>query len=706
MELLFIFGLAAFAGLFGLIDDDDDNDPAPRPEPDPQPPITRGTSGGDLLSGDGDDTVLGYRGDDTITVTDDAFADGSWGNDSITADGNATANGGPQNDTLTAGGDATVNGGNGSDTFDLYNDAVGYGDGGTDQATVRARAEFFGGDGNDTALALREATIHGEAGEDTLTLRGNAQGHGGDGHDQLALSDMASGWGDDGADRIVAGGNSTGWGGDGDDTMSASGASEIYGEEGNDELAANDTAIAWGGSGNDMMYVRASGTADAGSGNDAIIVQGGTGQGASPTALGGDGDDMISIREGTGRVDGGAGDDILLLNDIENTAIQNAPTEVTGGDGADRFMLTSGVLDDNNPTPPTDAQIGTITDFDPDEDMLVIEAYGGHWTLSGAETVAAGDGIDLILKAVAPSGWLPGAEEITRTLHLDGLTELDLDSIQYVTGLSASILAPGVFFEPTEISLQLGSDGADTLTVQPGQLVNAGDGDDSVDARGYAGDDPQARVLLGEGADTYVAGADAPEARVFGEDGADRMTSEVGPGGGMQIMSGDAGNDMMQALGSNAAIFGGNGNDMLFVGADAAGAVADGGNGADTISFTEGARIQADADDSLFMYVSASDTEAVDVIISGFGASDTIADLPELTLNLDPDWTAGTGLEVIRYTGEPGEGGYANWFEISVGNKVVMRIGDVGDPAMVESTERVALPVTVNTGVAMPDRLF
>ena len=179
-------------------------------------------------------------------------------------------------------------------------------------------------------------------------------------------------------------------GGDGDDMMWASDASdngtgdpihraELYGGDGNDTIYGFHHA--------DEVLL------DGGAGNDAIL---GDATSWTPDTLrGGDGDDWLGSAADT--IEGGAGNDTLVAfavspaghteavvpgeptpGTVYDPNMDDTPTVLTGGAGADSFTLGAGnwveryddIPEDVRPSPQMNDVI--ITDFDPSADRLVL----------------------------------------------------------------------------------------------------------------------------------------------------------------------------------------------------------------------------------------------------------------------------------------------------------------------------------------------
>lgn len=180
--------------------------------------------------------------------------------------------------------------------------------------------------------------------------------------------------GDSGADGSATGGDDPEVlrGGDGDDVIDGGGGSDlILGYGGNDQLI--------GGPGNDWIFGnQGNDLIEGGAGND--VISGGAG---IDTVSGGDGNDFVesagildesallsSVRTATSfgdirfayRFDNPAdAGDMVDLGDGNDTVVAGGADTVTGGAGRDAFALG----DWASGQPPV-----TITDFDPDEDVI------------------------------------------------------------------------------------------------------------------------------------------------------------------------------------------------------------------------------------------------------------------------------------------------------------------------------------------------
>ena len=322
------------------------------------------TTVADVISGNGNDTVISAAGDDTLVggSGDDALATNA-GEDSVDAgSGSDLVQTGTEDDTVYAGSGAdwvqtgdqqdVITGGSGADTL-------------------------LGGNGFDS--------IRGGSGSDVIS--GGAQKdflYGEDGSDIL--------WGGHGDDEMFGGGGADLMdGGDGQDSMSGgNGSDTLDGGAGNDTLLGNfvnhcyechsaQADIIDGGDGYDVM--------DGGVGNDQL-----DGGGNDDTLRGGEGDDVLLGGAGNDSLDGGEGSDYLEGGagaDIINGG--GFPTDVAGYATSD-----AGVHVDLN--------VGTAAGGHATGDTLIsVEALiGSTWndTLAGdanANLLAGGVGDDLLI---------------------------------------------------------------------------------------------------------------------------------------------------------------------------------------------------------------------------------------------------------------------------------------------------------------------
>ncbi|WP_310734336.1 Ig-like domain-containing protein [Ideonella livida] len=596
--------------------------------------------GNDTLDGgDGDDSVSGGGGNDTITAgtgddtvdagSGDDTVDGGTGNDAVTAgEGNDSVDAGAGDDTVEAGsGDDTVATGSGDDSVDAGegDDSVDGGEG-HDTATGGAGDDTLtGGDANDTGDDSLDGgdgndSVSGGLGDDTL-VGGDANDLGNDTLDGGDGNDMVSGGG--GNDTITAGtGDDTVDAGAGDDTVDGgTGNDAVTAGEGNDSVdagAGDDTVEA--GSGDDTVTTGSGDdSVDAGEGDDSVDGGEGhdtaTGGGGDDTLTGGDandtGDDSLDGGDGNDSVSGGLGDDTLVGGDANDLGDDT----LDGGDGNDRVSggggndtITAGTGDDT-----VDAGSGDDT----------VSAGDGNDSITagaGNDSVNGGQGHDTATGGAGDDTLIGGDANDTGDDSLDG--GVGNDSLNGGQGNDTLI---GGDANDTGADTLIAGDGNDSAsggggndsidagtgddTVEAGtgdDTVSAGAGHDSVDAG--AGDDS---VSAGDGDDSVTAG-DGNDT-VTGGNGHDSVDAGTGDdsvdaGTGDDTVSGGAGNDVLQGRSGNDSLSGGTGNDSL-----------DGGEGADTLDGGAGSdTLVAGGDNDVLVF------DAADALVDGGAGNDRL----------------------------------------------------------------------------------
>lgn len=255
-------------------------------------------SGSLMDGGAGNDTleVLGSGGD----VEVDALLLGGAGNDTIRVsdDVHGTVNAGTNNDTVIVGDNVTgqVIGGDGSDYI-----SVG-GDVGNDEPIGGDAAEITGDAGNDTIDVagdlLDDGIVDAGAGNDWVRIRGDID----------ANDDVLGDWGYPTPAQMLLG--------DGDDT------GRVWGEV---------NGLIDAGAGNDRVYL-----------NDDSAYDSNNGDLNDGTVRLGDGNDLLQVTNAdirtTANVDGGAGDDELVMRTYRYDGYQEANI----------LAVTSDIVDPNN----------------------------------------------------------------------------------------------------------------------------------------------------------------------------------------------------------------------------------------------------------------------------------------------------------------------------------------------------------------------
>ncbi|MBO9463614.1 hypothetical protein J7443_00085 [Tropicibacter sp. R15_0] len=244
--------------------------------------------------------------------------------------------------------------------------------------------------------------IDGAGGDDRLETRyANITLIGGDGDDDLyAYSDNTSVEGGAGDDRIDLISNGVAYGGEGEDYIT------YYGSETVVEIH--------GGEGNDRIYGRGpSGEIFGNAGDDFLGIANGV------TGHGGDGNDHLQIESG-GIGDAGAGDDLITTGNFLND--EDGAVTITGGEGTDTFRL--GI---RNPYGSDEIEYATITDFNPDEDVLELSLWSSpSYSIEEITIVEATEGghTDVLVEFSHDH-----SETATAIVRLTGVTGLSADQI-------------------------------------------------------------------------------------------------------------------------------------------------------------------------------------------------------------------------------------------------------------------------------------
>ncbi len=401
-----------------------------------------------LIGGDGNDTINGGAGNDLLQGGDgiDLLA-GGGGSDTIQGDrGNDTFSGGAGDDRLiwnNGDGSDRISGNAGSDVVEV-NGAAGAGDTFRLEQDAQGRAifdrlnlvpftltvdtaesfEVNGGGGND----IFEVNDLEETSVSAVSFTGGA---GSDLLDGSGTSTPLSGSGDNGNDTLIGGtgsdtlnggaGNDLLQGGDGIDLLAGGGGSDtIQGDRGNDTFsggAGNDRLIWNNGDGSD----RISGNA----GSDVVEVNGAAGAGDTfrleQDAQGRAIFDRLNLVPFTLTVDtaesfevnGGGGNDIFEVNDLEETSV--SAVSFTGGAGSD-------LLDGSGTSTPLSGFGGNGSD----------SLYGGagNDTLNGDagnDFLRGGNGDDLLTGGGGSDRFVftSGAEYNADDLGVDQITDFN-----------------------------------------------------------------------------------------------------------------------------------------------------------------------------------------------------------------------------------------------------------------------------------------
>lgn len=308
--------------------------------------ILAGTAGADSISGlAGNDDLRGRSGADALrggAGTDRLWGDG--GNDHLFGDaGRDTLRGGTGHDSLYGGegndklfgesGNDLLDGGNGNDTL--------VGGAGNDTLLSSAGADVMnGGTGTDTADYSKVTDPNGIA----LTLDNSSAASKGAAGDTFSSIEIVIGTSQHDDIRGDAGANTLYGGGHYDSLYGGSGADHLYGGDGHDILIPGDDTdadLVDGGDGEDAVsYFGSSagvtvdlefGTTGGGAVNDVLT--------SIEIIYGSSHDDTLTIFNG-GFAYGDAGDDTLSgSTNAANGPFNNTLEHLSGGSGADKFLI-------------------------------------------------------------------------------------------------------------------------------------------------------------------------------------------------------------------------------------------------------------------------------------------------------------------------------------------------------------------------------
>ena len=562
--------------------------------------VLKGGKGNDILEGgSGDDFLKGGQREDILRGGEgDDRLQGDMGNDVLEGGaGNDTLDGGKGFDILEGGaGDDILTGGISSDIFiqdfsqpgadtitdfnpdqDVLDFKSGSDFGSITVSGVDGGTLISAGEGNTLFVAN---VAPDQLGNGNVTIDGQTIVSGSDNSDlESIFSDLADG---SAVLEDALGGS------DGDDTLEGSSANDYL-----DGGAGDDTLT--GGKGRDTL--------EGGAGDDTL----GGGRG-SDTLEGGVGNDILDGGAGADVLDGGAGDDIL-----------------TGGKNADTFVQDFSVAGND-----------TITDFNPDEDIVDFRNIGESSSISvnsvdGNTVIDAGNGNTLTIEGVTPDqftienvrfngeapagdtggsgiGGIFDAAILSADNTLEGGQGNDALSDTGV-GVEASATASGnvsASGEPATVGIPDGAAGAVADTVDAGASVGTGDdtleavdvtlrggggsdtleggaGDETPEANESAEGNVEAEAELSVGAE---ASDDAPVVGRFnrefdnlfeGSEGDDTLSG----GADNDVLRGDRGDDVITGGAGNDELGGGRGDDIL-EGGDGDD-FADGAKGDDTL---------------------------------------------------------------------------------------------------------------------------
>ncbi|CUH52350.1 hypothetical protein [Shimia marina] len=360
--------------------------------------------------------------------------------------------------------------------------------------------------------------------------------------------------GTDEADELTARSTQNIDAGEGNDTLSSRGSGTLLGGEGNDMMEIGGTAKGYGGLGEDYMHISDAGAAFGGFGNDTFILK------APQSAL-----------SGPAVADGGDGDDTFVMKPLSGLPEDNVAHILTGGAGADVYALDIDSAISVRDGAEGDNQIvARITDFDPDEDMLLLD-IGAATNMQDVDdlpmpevtTTEDPDGAytDVHFKWTNPLN--PDNVEI-RTMRLDGVTGFSAGAVQLTSVFdpdsahsddeTAGAAAHRLFaLTPIE-----GTAGTDDITLSDSAATTLKGGDDTLTITGGSH-----LAYGGEGNDTMIVNSDDNgAAQLFGGEGDDVITAD-------KIQNNDT------------ALIGGEGDDTITFGL---GHYVEGNAGADTLT--------------------------------------------------------------------------------------------------------------------------
>jgi len=498
---------------------------------------------------------------------------GAEGHDYLSGNqGNDSLEGGNGNDTLLGGGGADLLGGNQGD------DRL-YGGSGNDS--------LDGGPGNDFLYAGDSQDFVGDY---ILDVTGSAnQLTGGDGNDYLV--------GDQGNDALYGGG-------DNDTLYGANGNDQLFGEGNNDNLD--------GGEGNDTL--------DGGSGID--------------TVSGGNGDDRIVYDSADTSIDGGAGNDVLVLTSLVTIDLASASDQVSGGGNAIGFEGVD-----------FSALLQAITFSGDDQDNVIIgggfadtlSGLAGNDSLSGLggnDSLSGGTGNDTLDGGAGADALLGGDGSDLYIIDDSGdlVTESNATLATGGNDLVNSLLATYTLTANVENLRLLAAGTANGTGNGLDNLIYAGAGNNVLDGAG--GTDTVSYAFAGAGVTVSLATAGA---QATGGSGSDTLLN-------FENLTGSAFNDNLTGNAAGNMLDSGAGSDFLNggVGAD----TMLGGDGTDAYCVDHAGDLVSESNSSLA-------TGGNDVVYSYLAAYNLTANVERLRLMLSGA-SNGTGnaLDNTLYAGD------------------------------------------------------
>ena len=292
-------------------------------------------------------------------------------------------------------------------------------------------------------------------------------------------------------------------------------------------------------------------------GDGADTLAGGRG---ADTLRGGAGDDTLEGQHGDDTLEGGAGDDTLSGGTGNDTLVGGAGDDTLGG-GTGDDVLIGGAGSDTFIAELGKPGADTISDFNPSQDTIDLQGFGGIENISrlsvseadGGTLLEIGTGGSLFIEGVTPDQL--GAENLlVRGEAIDvGSGGSDLLSILNQSTSDNETLEGGAVDDTLEVdaSADVGASGEATATV--GSEASAGAG---------VSIDGDAILAGGDGADTLGGGAGED---VLSTDNEQVVAEDLilGGGRGEDTLEGGAGDDRLRGRGGDDTLEGGAGDDIL-----------------------------------------------------------------------------------------------------------------------------------------------
>jgi len=510
-------------------------------------------SNSDLAATDGADSLVGGRGDDVI--------DGGAGDDILDGGGGRASedvlDGGAGDDTLFGrGGEDILEGGTGDDTLfgNRGNDTLSGGDGNDFLDGGVGRDTLEGGAGNDTFVqhfGVRgvDEILDFNPAEDTIELRGlqNVSEFSITAEDGGALIDGGAGIKvlvkgvtpeELTADNFTIDGN----------TINLGPGETLESVVGNAAAELQTDGVNLRGEGGEQDFT-------GGDGADNL-----SGGGGADTLGGGAGDDNLDGGQGGDTLDGGAGDDTLRGGTGNDTLIGGAGDDTLGGGTGDDVYI-GGAGSDTFIAELSKPGADTISDFNPSQDTIDLQGFGGIENISrlsvseadGGTLLEIGTGGSLYIEGVTPDQ-LGAQNLLVRGEAIDvGSGGSDLLSILNQSTSNNETLEGGAVDDTLEVdaSADVGASGEATATV--GSEASAGAG---------VSIDGDAILAGGDGADTLGGGAGED---VLSTDNEQVVAEDLilGGGRGEDTLEGGAGDDRLRGRGGDDTLEGGAGDDIL-----------------------------------------------------------------------------------------------------------------------------------------------